>query len=181
MAFKVLTMLKTDDSSSQTETQAPDQPAIPELSGSGIQPDYLIDGFLLRNCILAEHMKSAYLSGDYQTAGQTAQKIIQGSEHETLQTAVAWEMLAVLSWDEGNYAPEIPFYRKIISGFWIFLRNTGRFCQRYIPSAGILRIPAFLFHGKPRNRKRNQKKPGKSGFSAWTGSACSFPEETDRK
>ncbi len=107
-AFKVLTMLKqtddsADDSSSQTETQAPDQPAILGLSDSGIQPDYLIDGFLLRNCILAEHMKSAYLSGDYQTAGQTAQKIIQGSEHETLQTAVAWEMLAVLSWDEGNY------------------------------------------------------------------------------
>ncbi len=119
-AFKILTILaqtedscssqkekttpvQADDSSSQAERQTQNQPAILELSNPDIQLDCMTDGFLLRNCILAEHMKSAYLSGDYQTAVQTAQKIIKGSEHETLQTAVAWEMLAVLSWDEGNY------------------------------------------------------------------------------
>ncbi len=61
------------------------------------------DGFLLQNCLLAEQMKTAYLCADYQTVRQTAKEIIQSSEHETLQTAAAWELLAVLSWEEGNY------------------------------------------------------------------------------
>lgn len=65
------------------------------------------EGFLLRNCILAEQMKSSYLSGDYPAAGHAAKKMIQNSEYETLQTAIAWEMLAVLSWDGGNYRKAI--------------------------------------------------------------------------
>lgn len=69
----------------------------------GIQPGNIADGFLLQNCLLAEQMKAAYLSGDYQTVKQTASDIIQNSEYETLQTSAAWELLAILSWEEGNY------------------------------------------------------------------------------
>ncbi|MDE7435163.1 MAG: tetratricopeptide repeat protein [Lachnospiraceae bacterium] len=63
----------------------------------------IADGFLLKNCLLAEQMKAAYLSGDYQTVQETASDIIQTSEYETLQTSIAWELLAVLSWENGNY------------------------------------------------------------------------------
>lgn len=102
LAFQLLTML------TQPEEEEPNQAEHASLSQNtnptpAIQIDCMADGFLLRSCILAEHMKSAYLSGDYETAGQYAQQIIKNSEHETLQTAVAWEMLAVLSWDAGNY------------------------------------------------------------------------------
>lgn len=69
----------------------------------GIQPGNIADGFLLQNCLLAEQMKAAYLSGDYQTVKQTASDIIQNSEYETLQTSAAWELLAILSWEDGNY------------------------------------------------------------------------------
>lgn len=65
------------------------------------------EGYLLRNCILAEQMKDAYLYADYQTAKQIAKRIIHSSEHETLQTSAAWQILAVLSWDEGNYRKAI--------------------------------------------------------------------------
>lgn len=105
-ALKILTMLTQTECPvpSQSGPEAPAQTNdLPNLSEQAMQIDCTPDGFLLRNCILAEHMKSAYLSGDYMAAGQAAQKIIRSSEHETLQTAVAWEMLAVLSWDEGNY------------------------------------------------------------------------------
>ena len=61
------------------------------------------DGFLLQNCLLAEKMRAAYLCADYQSVRQAAKEIIQISEYETLQTAVAWQLLAVLSWEEGNY------------------------------------------------------------------------------
>jgi len=61
------------------------------------------EGFLLQNCILAEQMKTAYLSADYQTVRQLAKEIIQNSSYETLQTAVSWEVLAALSWDDGDY------------------------------------------------------------------------------
>lgn len=61
------------------------------------------EGFLLRNCILAEQMKDAYLRADYEAAKHTAKKIIHSFGHETLQTSAAWEILAVLSWEEGNY------------------------------------------------------------------------------
>lgn len=68
-----------------------------------IQLEGIPEGFLLRNCILAEQMKDAYLCADYKTAKQTAKSIIHSSAHETLQTAAAWEILSVLSWDDGNY------------------------------------------------------------------------------
>lgn len=73
------------------------------LTAYEIRTEHISEGFLLENCILAEQMKTAYLSGDCQSAGKTAKKIIQSSEYETLQTAAAWEMLAVLSWEEGDY------------------------------------------------------------------------------
>lgn len=69
----------------------------------GLQLEGIPEGFLLRNCILAEQMKDAYLCADYKTAKQAAKSLIHSSGHETLQTAAAWEILAVLSWDEGNY------------------------------------------------------------------------------
>lgn len=68
-----------------------------------IPVNHIPEGFLLRNCILAEQMKMAFQSGDLVVAEQAARGIIQGSEYETLQTAAAWEILAVLSWDRGDY------------------------------------------------------------------------------
>lgn len=64
---------------------------------------HIPEGFLLRNCVLAEQMKTAFQSGDQSVAEQKAAAIIQGSEYETLQTAAAWEILAVLSWNRGDY------------------------------------------------------------------------------
>lgn len=72
-----------------------------------LQLESIPEGFLLRNCILAEQMKDAYLRADYQDAKQKAKRIIHSSGHETLQTAAAWEILAVLSWDDGNYRKAI--------------------------------------------------------------------------
>lgn len=72
-----------------------------------LQFENIPEGYLLRNCILAEKMKNAYLCADYQIAKQVAKKIIHSSEHETLQTAIAWQILAVLSWDDGNYRKAI--------------------------------------------------------------------------
>ncbi len=69
----------------------------------GILLESIPEGFLLQNCIFAEQMKSAYLCADYETAKQAAKGLLQSSQHETAQTAAAWELLAVLSWDEGNY------------------------------------------------------------------------------
>ncbi|MCI8484938.1 MAG: hypothetical protein HFH41_11455 [Lachnospiraceae bacterium] len=68
-----------------------------------IRTEHIPEGFLLGNCILAQQMKTAYLSEDYQSVRKIAKEMIQSSEHETLQTAAAWEMLAVLSWEEGDY------------------------------------------------------------------------------
>ena len=65
--------------------------------------DHIPEGFLLRNCILAEQMINAFQSGGAEIAEQAARGIIQGSEYETLQTAAAWEVLAVLSWNRGDY------------------------------------------------------------------------------
>ena len=73
------------------------------LSFHNIRFGSIPDGFLLQNCLLAEQMKTAYLCADYQAVRQAAKEIIQSSEHETLQTAAAWQLLAVLSWEEGNY------------------------------------------------------------------------------
>lgn len=68
-----------------------------------LQLEGIPEGFLLRNCILAEQMKDAYLRADYEASKHMAKKIIHSFGHETLQTSVAWEILAVLSWEEGNY------------------------------------------------------------------------------
>lgn len=87
-AWQVLTALN----------EQPEQPLQADIHLENIS-----EGYLLRNCILAEQMKAAYLSADYRLVRQSAKEIIQNSSHETLQTAVAWEMLAVLSWDEGDY------------------------------------------------------------------------------
>lgn len=64
---------------------------------------HIPEGFLLRNCILAEHMRTAFGAGSLAVAEQSAMSIIQGSEYETLQTAAAWEILAIISWDRGDY------------------------------------------------------------------------------
>lgn len=64
---------------------------------------HIPEGFLLRNCILAEQMRTAFGAGDHAVTEQAAMGIIQGSEYETLQTAAAWEILAILSWDRGDY------------------------------------------------------------------------------
>lgn len=73
------------------------------LSPHDIPVGHLPDGFLLQNCILAEQMKTALGAGNQEIAEQTAMMIIQGSKYETLQTAAAWKILAVLSWDKGDY------------------------------------------------------------------------------
>lgn len=85
----ILGMAKQDTASS---------PAFP-----GIHLGSIPDGFLLQNCLLAEHLKTAYLHADFQAVQQAAKDIIQNSEYETLQTAAAWQLLAVLSWEDGNY------------------------------------------------------------------------------
>lgn len=69
------------------------------------------EGFLLRNCILAEQMRAAFFAGDEAVSEQTAMNIIQGSAYETLQTAAAWEILAVLSWDKGDYRKAVEQFR----------------------------------------------------------------------
>lgn len=81
---------------------------------------HLPDGFLLQNCILAEQMKTAFVSGDREIAEQTAMVIIQGAEYETLQTATAWDVLAVLSWDKGDYRKAVEQFR---TGNTFLLKN----------------------------------------------------------
>lgn len=61
------------------------------------------DGFLLQNCMLSEQLAAAYQAADFTEVYQCAQQIIQNAEYETLHTAVAWKMLAVLSWNRKNY------------------------------------------------------------------------------
>lgn len=79
----------------QTETAG----ALP----NALQLEGIPEGFLLRNCILAEQLKAAYFCGDWERTRQAARTIIHSSMHETLQTAAAWQILAVLSWDGGDY------------------------------------------------------------------------------
>ena len=74
---------------------------------NNLQLEGIPEGFLLRNCILAEQLKTAYLCGDWNSTRQAARTIIQSSRHETLQTAAAWQILAVLSWDGGDYRKAI--------------------------------------------------------------------------
>lgn len=72
---------------------------------------HIPEGFLLRNCILAEQMRAAFLAGDQTISEQAAMNIIQGSAYETLQTAAAWEVLAILSWDKGDYRKAVEQFR----------------------------------------------------------------------
>lgn len=83
------------------------QPAKQDDINYSLQTENIPEGFLLRNCILTEQMKAAYLCANYCAAKQLAKRIIHSSDYETLQTAAAWEILAVLSWDEGNYRKAI--------------------------------------------------------------------------
>ena len=72
---------------------------------------HIPEGSLLRNCILAEQMRAAFSAGDLTVSEQTALNIIQGSTYETLQTAAAWDVLAVLSWDRGDYRKAVEQFR----------------------------------------------------------------------
>jgi len=72
---------------------------------------HIPEGFLLQNCIFAEQMRTAFESGNEEIMEQTAMMIIQGSEYETLQTAAAWEVLAILSWDKGDYRKAVEQFR----------------------------------------------------------------------
>lgn len=61
------------------------------------------DGFLLQNCMLTEQFLAAYQREDESEISRLALQIIQNAEYETLHTAVAWKMLAILSWNKKNY------------------------------------------------------------------------------
>lgn len=61
------------------------------------------DGFLLQNWILAEHLTSSYHEADFSGVLSEAQQIIRNSKYETIHTAIAWKMLAILSWNRKNY------------------------------------------------------------------------------
>ncbi|MEH2942026.1 BTAD domain-containing putative transcriptional regulator [Lachnospiraceae bacterium KK002] len=124
------------------------------FSFPGIRLEHIPEGFLLRNCILAEELKHAYQAADYETAGQTAREILTNSACETIQTAVAWEILAVLSWDAGDYRKAMeqsrsgstflnnnhirnldftPKHRQIINEIHSIRRNTSD-TRHHIPS-----------------------------------------------
>lgn len=90
------------------------------LSPYDIPVGHIPEGFLLQNCIFAEQMKTAFDSGNPTIAEQTAMVIIQGSEYETLQTATAWEVLAILSWDKGDYRKAVEQFR---TGNTFLLKN----------------------------------------------------------
>lgn len=72
---------------------------------SGEEPDAggLEDGFLLQDCLLTEQFFAAYQREDDPEVSSLALQIIQNAEYETLHTAVAWKMLAILSWNKKNY------------------------------------------------------------------------------
>lgn len=85
-----------------------------------IRIDHIPEGFLLRNSILAGQMNTAFQSGSYDDASQIARKMIQNSDYETVQTAMAWEMLAVLSWEKGDYRKSVEQAR---TGSTFLLKN----------------------------------------------------------
>lgn len=74
-----------------------------EKAEPGVRLSGLEDGFLLQNYVLAEHLKKAYQEGDGRSVLRDAQDIIRNAEYETVHTSIAWKMLALLSWNEGNY------------------------------------------------------------------------------
>ncbi|MCI8991436.1 MAG: hypothetical protein HFG80_01720 [Eubacterium sp.] len=75
--------------------------------GTEIPYQELEDGFLLQNCMTAELFFAAYQAADFEKASEYARQILQTSEYETLHTAVAWKMLAILSWNRKNYRKAI--------------------------------------------------------------------------
>lgn len=74
-----------------------------ETEDSALRPGEIEDGFLLQNCILAEKLAASYQEADFSAVFSDAQQIIHNSEYETLHTAIAWKMLAILSWNQKNY------------------------------------------------------------------------------
>lgn len=178
-AWQVLAML--------TQTQRPEQR--PTLVSEQIpEVECIPEGFLLRNCILAENMKSAYLSADYQTAGRIAQKLLQSSEHETLQTAAAWEMLAVLSWDEGNYRKAVEQSR---TGNTFFQKNeigtlnlSSKHKQILAEIHSIRRNTAdarYLISHKEDSPNRSRKEAGKLRIQCLDGFNVFLPGEGDKE
>ncbi len=97
-AREILTLLKEQKSE-------PSQPSY------DIPVGHIPEGFLLQNCIFAEQMRTAFESDNAEIVERTAIMIIQGSEYETLQTAAAWEVLAILSWDKGDYRKAVEQFR----------------------------------------------------------------------
>lgn len=81
------------------------------LSPYEVPVRHIPEGFLLQNCIFAEQMRTAFEAGNMELVEQNAMMIIQGSEYETLQTAAAWEVLAILSWDKGDYRKAVEQFR----------------------------------------------------------------------
>ncbi len=61
------------------------------------------DRFLLRSCVLGERMFEGYQDGNPEQIQNFAAEIIRDAPYETMQTAVAWKMLAIWSWESGNY------------------------------------------------------------------------------
>lgn len=96
-AWNIFTLLQIQNQ--KTDPQKPEH----LVSLYDISVGHIPEGFLLRNCILAEQMRTAFGSGNQAATEQAAMNIIQGSEYETLQTAAAWEILAILSWNRGDY------------------------------------------------------------------------------
>ena len=90
------------------------------LSPYDIPVGHIPEGFLLRNCILAEQMKTEFNSGNQAIAEQAAMMIIQCSEYETLQTAAAWKVLAILSWEKEDYRKAVEQFR---TGNTFLLKN----------------------------------------------------------
>lgn len=61
------------------------------------------EGFLLSDCIFTEKLAAVYHEADYQSVLHYANRILQDTPYETLHTAIAWKMLALLSWNKKNY------------------------------------------------------------------------------
>ena len=78
-----------------------------EEGGWDLEFRELEEGFLLRNCMLAERMREAYHAADFSSVSEYARQIIQNATYETLQVAIAWKMLALLSWNTRNYRKAI--------------------------------------------------------------------------
>lgn len=74
-----------------------------ETEASMFRLNEIEDGFLLQNCILAEQLTLSYHNADFSSVFSNAQQIIRNSQYDTLHTAIAWKMLAILSWNQKNF------------------------------------------------------------------------------